>query len=58
MYTYVYNSIWKVILPDTIFYIKEVANMSFAKKHKKGVIDWGVDTKDFEYFKLSDLYWS
>ena len=30
--------------------------MSFAKKHKKGVIDWGVDTKDFEYFKLSDLY--
>ena len=30
--------------------------MSFAKKHKKGVIDWGVDTKDFEYFKLGDLY--
>ena len=30
--------------------------MSFAKKHKKGLIDWGVDTKDFEYFKLSDLY--
>ena len=30
--------------------------MSFAQKHKKGVIDWGIDTKDFEYFKLSDLY--
>ena len=30
--------------------------MSFAKKHKKGTIDWGIDTKDFEYFKLSDLY--
>ena len=30
--------------------------MSFAKKHKKGLIDWGVDTKNFEYFKLSDLY--
>ena len=30
--------------------------MSFAKKHKKGLIDWGVDTKDFEYFKLSDLF--
>ena len=30
--------------------------MSFAKKHKKGVIDWGIDTKDFEYFKLADLY--
>ena len=30
--------------------------MSFAQKHKKVVIDWGIDTKDFEYFKLSDLY--
>lgn len=30
--------------------------MSFAKKHKKGAIDWGIDTKDFEYFKLADLY--
>lgn len=30
--------------------------MSFAKKHKKGLIDWGVDTKEFEYFKLSDLF--
>ena len=30
--------------------------MSFAKKHKKGTIDWGIDTKDFEYFKLSDLF--
>ena len=30
--------------------------MSFAKKHKKGAIDWGVDTKDFEYFKLQDLF--
>ena len=30
--------------------------MSFAKKHKKGAIDWGIDTKDFEYFKLQDLF--
>lgn len=30
--------------------------MSFAQKHKKGVIDWGIDTEDFEYFKLSELY--
>lgn len=30
--------------------------MSFAKKHKKGAIDWGIDTKDFEYFKLENLY--
>ncbi len=29
--------------------------MSFAKKHKKGTIDWGIDTKDFQYFKLSEL---
>lgn len=30
--------------------------MSFAKKHKKGAIDWQVDTSGFEYFKLKDLY--
>lgn len=30
--------------------------MSFAKRHKKGLIDWGIETKDFEYFKLEDLY--
>lgn len=30
--------------------------MSFAKKHKKGVIDWGINTENFEYFKLQDLY--
>ena len=30
--------------------------MSFASKHKKGGIQWGIDTKDFEYFKLQDLY--
>lgn len=30
--------------------------MSFASKHKKGGIQWGIDTKDFEYFKLEDLY--
>lgn len=30
--------------------------MSFAKKHKKGLIDWGVDTSKFEYFKLQDLF--
>lgn len=30
--------------------------MSFAKKHKKGAIDWGIDTKDFEYFKLQNLF--
>lgn len=28
---------------------------NFAKKHKKVGIDWGIDTKDFEYFKLEDL---
>lgn len=30
--------------------------MSFASKHKKGGIQWDIDTKDFEYFKLQDLY--
>lgn len=30
--------------------------MSFAKKHKKGTIDWGVNTENFEYFKLQDLF--
>ena len=30
--------------------------MSFASKHNKGAIDWGIDTKNFEYFKLEDLY--
>lgn len=30
--------------------------MSFASKHKKGGIQWGIDTKDFEYFKLQDLF--
>ena len=30
--------------------------MSFASKHKKGGIDWGVDTRDFEYFSLQQLY--
>lgn len=30
--------------------------MSFAKKHKKGVIDWGINTENFEYFKLQDLF--
>lgn len=30
--------------------------MSFAKRHKKGVIDWGIQTEDFEYFKLADLF--
>lgn len=30
--------------------------MSFASKHNKGVIDWGIDTKDFEYFSLKDLF--
>jgi len=29
--------------------------MSFAAKHNKGGIQWGVDTKDFEYFGLKDL---
>ena len=30
--------------------------MSFANKHNKGAIDWGIDSKDFEYFSLKDLY--
>lgn len=30
--------------------------MSFASKHKKGGVDWGIDTKDFEYFNLQQLY--
>lgn len=30
--------------------------MSFAKRHKKGLIDWGVNTENFEYFKLQDLF--
>lgn len=30
--------------------------MSFASKHKKGGIQWGIDTADFEYFKLEDLF--
>ena len=30
--------------------------MSFASKHNKGAVDWGIDTKNFEYFKLEDLY--
>lgn len=29
---------------------------SFAKRHKKGLIDWGIDTKEFEYFSLQDLF--
>lgn len=30
--------------------------MSFASKHKKGGVDWGIDTKDFEYFNLQQLF--
>ena len=30
--------------------------MSFATRHKKGGVQWGVDTEGFEYFKLEDLY--
>lgn len=30
--------------------------MSFASKHKKGLIDWGVNTENFEYSSLEDLY--
>ncbi len=30
--------------------------MSFASKHKKGLIDWGVNTEGFEYFSLQDLF--
>ena len=29
---------------------------SFASRHKKGGIQWGIDTTDFEYYKLQDLY--
>lgn len=30
--------------------------MSFASKHNKGAVNWEIDTKGFEYFKLQDLY--
>jgi hypothetical protein len=30
--------------------------MSFASKHNKGAIDWEIDSKDFEYFSLKDLF--
>jgi len=30
--------------------------MSFASKHNKGAINWGIDTEGFEYYKLQDLY--
>lgn len=30
--------------------------MSFADRHKKGGIDWGINTEDFEYYSLRDLY--
>ena len=30
--------------------------MSFASKHKKGAVDWGINTENFEYFKLQDLF--
>lgn len=30
--------------------------MSFAKRHKVGGVDWGINTEDFSYFKLQDLY--
>ena len=60
VYTYVYNKSCKEF-PYRIFlnnFNKFIggSKMSFAKKHKKGAIDWGIDTKDFEYFKLADLY--
>lgn len=29
--------------------------MSFASKHQKGGIQWGVDTKDMEYFERENL---
>lgn len=29
--------------------------MSFAKRHKKGGVQWGVATEEFEYFSLKDL---
>lgn len=28
---------------------------NFAAKHNKGTIDWGINTENFEYFKLEDL---
>lgn len=30
--------------------------MSFAEKHNKGGIDWGIDTEGFEYFDRKDLF--
>ena len=30
--------------------------MSFASKHNKGGINWGIETKDFEFFSLKDLF--
>ena len=30
--------------------------MSFASRHKKGGIQWGIDTEGFEYYTLKDLF--
>lgn len=30
--------------------------MSFAERHKKGLIDWGIDTSEMEYFDLQSLF--
>lgn len=30
--------------------------MSFASKHNKGGIDWGIETEGFPYHKLEDIY--
>lgn len=30
--------------------------MSFADRHKKGSINWGINTENFEYYSLKDLY--
>lgn len=30
--------------------------MSFASKHRKGGIDWNIDTKDFEYKTREELF--
>lgn len=30
--------------------------MSFATKHNKSAIDWGIDTEGFEFYKLSEMY--
>ena len=30
--------------------------MSFASRHKKGGIQWGIDTEGFEYYALKDLF--